>query len=531
MLLAPVAGLVAQTGNVYGVSKRENFLQTSAATPVAHAIAGDPDGMIFHLDFEVTGTGLNMFSTIKLTLPNMTQLTAVDKENLDNTKYGFPDMVTHGFADKSALDTAFANGTYNVTIGSTVVPFTLTPDSYPAVIPTITGGTWDAQGHLLINANSGATVNFNTFSNYIGNGFISGTVFGGLDASTGELVSQTSLNITGLYTDPLATSFTIPPHVLLPGHIYYSELSFGRLTAHDAITLGVGVFGHADYDYLTGMMIKAIGAAADFNADGKTDVLWRNTSTGTVASWTSGGAYTVFGTESGNWAAIAIGDFDGDGKADVLWHNTATGLVASWTSGGGFKTFGTEDVNWTVVGKGDFDGDGKTDVLWRNSSTGIVASWTSGAGYTVFGQESGGWAMINTGDFDGDGKADVLWHNTMTGLVASWTSGAGYKVFGSEGGNWAVINAGDFDGDGKADVLWHNTSTGLVASWTSGAGYTVFGTEDSNWKVLGRGDYDGDGKVDVLWHNLINGLVASWTSGGGYTVFGTEGGNWAATSY
>jgi hypothetical protein len=268
-------------------------------------------------------------------------------------------------------------------------------------------------------------------------------------------------------------------------------------------------------------------ATCDFNGDGQADMLWRNTSTGLVASWLSGGGFATFGVEGGGWVIIDRGDFDGDGKADVLWHNTTTGAVASWTSGGGFTVFGVEDSSWTVIGTGDFDGDGKADVLWHDTTTGLVASWTSGGGFVTFGVEGGGWTVINTGDFDGDGKADVLWHNTTTGLVASWTSGGGFATFGVEGGGWVVIDRGDFDGDGKADVLWHNTTTGAVASWLSGGGFTVFGVEDSSWTVIGTGDFDGDGKADVLWHNTTTGLVASWVSSGGFTTFGVEGGGWA----
>ena len=48
-------------------------------------------------------------------------------------------------------------------------------------------------------------------------------------------------------------------------------------------------------------------------------------------------------------------DFDGDGKSDVLWRNTATGDVAIWYMDGmtirassGFVTSLT-DLNWTAV--------------------------------------------------------------------------------------------------------------------------------------------------------------------------------------
>ena len=265
----------------------------------------------------------------------------------------------------------------------------------------------------------------------------------------------------------------------------------------------------------------------DFDGDARSDVLWRNTATGLVGSWTSGAGFENFGTETGGWAVIGSGDFDGDGRIDVLWHNTSTGLVASWTSGGSFATFGTEGDGWVAIKTGDFDGDGRGDVLWRNTATHTVAAWTSGAGFKSFGVEDGNWAVIDVADFDGDGKTDILWHNTSTGVVASWTSGAGYRIFGTEGGGWAVIGTGDFDGDNWSDVLWHDTSTGLVAAWTSSLGFKTFGTEGGGWTVIGSGDFDGDGRFDVLWRDTASGLVAAWLSSGGFTAFGVEGSGWA----
>ena len=67
-------------------------------------------------------------------------------------------------------------------------------------------------------------------------------------------------------------------------------------------------------------------------------------------------------------------NFNGDGKSDILWRNTVTGetyiyLMNGLTllPGGYLPTVATA---WVVAGTGDYDGDGKTDILWRNGSTG-----------------------------------------------------------------------------------------------------------------------------------------------------------------
>ena len=76
----------------------------------------------------------------------------------------------------------------------------------------------------------------------------------------------------------------------------------------------------------------------DFDGDGKTDILWRHTTTGTVAIWLMNGTIVssigVPGAIPSDWQIKGVGDFDGDAKADVLWQHPATGTVAIWIMNG-----------------------------------------------------------------------------------------------------------------------------------------------------------------------------------------------------
>ena len=122
----------------------------------------------------------------------------------------------------------------------------------------------------------------------------------------------------------------------------------------------------------------------DFNGDGKTDILWRNKSTGqnvvwlmNGVTWSSSAALQVADT---NWQIVGTGDFNGDGKTDILWRNKSTGQNVVWLMNGTTYSSYAElmqasDTNWQIVGTGDFNGDGKTDILWRNKSTGQNVVW------------------------------------------------------------------------------------------------------------------------------------------------------------
>ncbi|KJU86440.1 hypothetical protein MBAV_001366, partial [Candidatus Magnetobacterium bavaricum] len=68
----------------------------------------------------------------------------------------------------------------------------------------------------------------------------------------------------------------------------------------------------------------------DFNADGKSDILWQNSATGDVAIWLMNGTSKSSVALAAkavprNWKSRAVEDFNGDGKADILWQDTDTG--------------------------------------------------------------------------------------------------------------------------------------------------------------------------------------------------------------
>jgi hypothetical protein len=235
--------------------------------------------------------------------------------------------------------------------------------------------------------------------------------------------------------------------------------------------------------------IQAIG---DYDGDGRADILWRDNSNDLIL-WTSQAGQSVsfqtqwLGTVGANWhIQQSAADFNGDGKADVLWRNDA-GDVVLWNSAPGpavtftSQYIATPSSSWHVQGLADFNGDGDADVLWRNDN-GDVFLWRSQPGSTVSftGQDLGivqtQWQVQAVGDINGDGRADVLWRDTTTGNVVVWMSNvvAGAVTFQSQfigpvALSWQVQGFGDFNGDGRADVLWRN-SNGDTYLWLSNPG-------------------------------------------------------------
>jgi hypothetical protein len=86
-------------------------------------------------------------------------------------------------------------------------------------------------------------------------------------------------------------------------------------------------------------------------------------------------------------------DFNGDGRSDILWRNTSTGAVYEWELNGtsiiGGGPVGGATPDWVIAGVGDFNGDGKSDILWRNTSSGAVYEWQLN-GTAIIGQGTEG---------------------------------------------------------------------------------------------------------------------------------------------
>jgi len=250
-----------------------------------------------------------------------------------------------------------------------------------------------------------------------------------------------------------------------------------------------------------------VDGTGDFDGNGTGDVLFRNTTTGAVTIWFMNGTTVTFsgaplnGTAGTVWQVAGIADFNGDGKSDILWRNTSDFTTYIWfmdntvITSHGFTQFSAGSV-WQIGGIGDFDADGKSDIMWRNSSDNTTYIWfmngtaLASSGFT--GASAGAvWQIAGLADFDLNGASDILWLNTSDGTTYIWSmSGTTPVSFGftdaSADLTWTIAGLGDFDADGISDILWRNSADGSTYIWlmngaavnssgfTSGAAGTVW---------------------------------------------------------
>ncbi|MDB5617756.1 matrixin family metalloprotease [Tardiphaga sp.] len=281
-------------------------------------------------------------------------------------------------------------------------------------------------------------------------------------------------------------------------------------------------------------------APLDFRADGISDLLWSNSTTGQIGLWNPDGG-SGFGFETINqgdpsWQLLGTGDFNNDSRADMVWRNVSNGAVGLWNSNGSggftYQVNNPGDMNWQIQGIADLNADGRSDLIWTNPISGQLGIWYTGVSgsftYQVIGQTDRNWQIAGTGDFNNDGRADILWRNTVTSQSGLWYStGSGFSVaiFGqSTDSSWQIQGTDDFNGDGRADILWRNLSSGQLGFWTNnGSGgftYRTVDVGDQNWQIRGTGDYNGDGRSDLFWGNAATGQVGMWytSASGGFTT-------------
>jgi hypothetical protein len=138
----------------------------------------------------------------------------------------------------------------------------------------------------------------------------------------------------------------------------------------------------------------------------------------------------AMGTE---WKVLGTGDFNQDGRSDVLWENTS-GTVDIWEMNGanlsGFvPNATTAPANSHFVGVGHFTGvspsfnGGTSDIVWADSTNHVTISETTNGHVTntvaLNGLDGLEWHLQGVGKFAGDTNSDLLWVSN-SGAVHIW---------------------------------------------------------------------------------------------------------------
>lgn len=230
-------------------------------------------------------------------------------------------------------------------------------------------------------------------------------------------------------------------------------------------------------------------AIADINGDRKPDVLvtsgssgyfsiFQNTTTGNTVSFAPRQDFTnILGPDY-----LAVADFDKDGRVDVVTANFSNGRIFSYrnvSTGGVITLTSNPDVAvGTYAGNistGDLDLDGKLDLFIRNANNLTFLQNTSSLGNISFANAQNFTSPIKSaivGDLNGDGKPDLGVGQYSTGKISIYentTTTPGNLSLAANvdltiSSNWDTYTAiDDLDGDGKPEAVainqWNNAVT------------------------------------------------------------------------
>jgi hypothetical protein len=217
-------------------------------------------------------------------------------------------------------------------------------------------------------------------------------------------------------------------------------------------------------------------AAADFNADGRPDLIIGDWRTGDVIVALRNQQQLGFTVQpsmdvGANPRQFAVADFDGDRALDVAvaaWGEAAVKLLLGNGSGGfsleGSTTVGDQPYG---IGAGDFNGDGRPDLAVSNSASNTVQVLTRTATGFAAGPPVGVPAVprgLVVADFDSDGTPDVAVASQTANTVTILRSGTvAEPPIGLAGGPYGVATA-DFNADSRPDLAVSSNATGSFTS-------------------------------------------------------------------
>jgi hypothetical protein len=271
---------------------------------------------------------------------------------------------------------------------------------------------------------------------------------GNLDIVTANLAGVSFLKGNGDGTFQKAKNFSLPQEPDFTGHPgpqLAESLAVGNLNGDGQLDFAVGalvddrhdsnsqgyvdvLLGNGDGSFKVSSTVAVPTlphvAAADFNGDGKLDIVAASFGNGSPPQ---GAVNVLLGNGDGTLQApatvasvpgtvgVAVGDFNNDGKPDLVISNSVNNDVTMYL-GNGDGTFqagksyavGSEPFRLAV---GDFNRDGKLDIVTANQGSNNVSLLLgngNGAFQTAQNFAAGTAATaVAVGDFNGDGFPDL----------------------------------------------------------------------------------------------------------------------------
>lgn len=362
---------------------------------------------------------------------------------------------------------------------------------------------------------------------------------------------QLKTGLLDLYGNALAATYTRNFTIAgVPGYQFESRSNDTFKTATSLSPTGEGsAFGgswHDGVNYAVGGSTPTAVAAADFNNDGKLDLVTANYDSGTISVLKGNGDGT-FATPATTYPApnnpfkVVVGDFNGDGRPDVAVTRRSGSAVRVFLNSGDASGSFAAGIDLTTpqgpiwIAARDLNGDGKLDLVTANYE-GNSASIFYNNGNGTFAPAvnlpvTGNPYSIAAGDLNGDGRIDLAVGTASDRAVKVFYRQADGSYAAGDVLTWgasdviASVAIADLNGDNRADLLAVTGSSAAdIRRWDQQANGTLlpgtslsFGTTTSGYSLLVT-DYNNDGLPDVILGRSSNVGVFENTGNGAFAA-------------
>ena len=142
--------------------------------------------------------------------------------------------------------------------------------------------------------------------------------------------------------------------------------------------------------------------SGDFNGDGRSDLFFRTRATGASEIWLADGdGYSVVGQGlmSKYWRPAGAADYDADGDDDLVWRSAIDHRVLVWIMEDGRRVdlavFDTDPLR-QLLAVGYLDGNRMLDLVWRHSNGSVTAYINTGGSFShrTVGHRGRSWSLF-----------------------------------------------------------------------------------------------------------------------------------------
>ena len=275
--------------------------------------------------------------------------------------------------------------------------------------------------------------------------------------------------------------------------------------------------------------------AADFNRDGKVDMIIGNAANSVLSLFmATGGANflpEVPYTAGNNVRGVAVADFDGDGYDDIVTANRGGSNISLFKNNGNGSFSAATNINTvgnseTAVMIADANNDGIQDAfIGCYQSNEIVLMLGDGDGSFTFSSRASlngpPWAIV-VGDINGDGNVDVaacLSSANRIGIIFGNGAGGLGTVTNYLSGSFPLaIDIGDLDGDNDLDIIssqysgadfriFQNTGNGVLSTTP------IILPSSESGSCITVHDRDNDGDLDLAGIDEVDDLLFIFNNG------------------